>query len=67
MCQWRSFASVMPERGVIPLPKASAMERLKENQDVFDFKISREDLSVIGCMPQTAWSGQHPDRAGERE
>ena len=55
------------ERGVIPLPKASAMERLKENQDVFDFKISREDLSVIGCMPQTAWSGQHPDRAGERE
>lgn len=55
------------QRGVIPLPKASAPERLKENQDVFSFCISKEDMYMISCMPQTAWSGQHPDYIGERE
>ena len=32
-----------------------------ENMDIFDFEISWEDMSVLECMPQTAWSGEHPD------
>lgn len=49
------------ERGVLPLPKASTPERMKENQDVFGFEISREDMYRIGSMPPAGWSGEHPD------
>lgn len=51
------------QHGMVPLVKASTMERMKENMDIFDFEISPEDLSVIECMPPTAWSGEHPDFA----
>lgn len=46
---------------VIPLPKASSMDRMKQNQDIFSFEISREDMFRLETMPQTGWSGQHPD------
>lgn len=50
------------QNGVIPLPKSSAMERMKENQDLFSFEISQEDMYRLKTMPQTGWSGEHPDR-----
>lgn len=53
------------QRGVIPLPKSSSFERMKENQDIFSFEISREDMYRLETMPQTGWSGEHPDRARE--
>ena len=53
------------QRGIIPLPKASSYERMKQNQELFHFEISKEDMYRISCMPQTGWSGEHPDR--ERE
>lgn len=49
------------QRNIIPLPKASSMERLKENQDIFSFEISKEDMYRLDTMPQTGWSGEHPD------
>lgn len=49
------------ERGVLPLPKASSPERMKENQNVFGFEISREDMYRISSMPPAGWSGEHPD------
>ncbi len=49
------------QKGIIPLVKASKTERMKENTAVFDFEITPEDMSVLSCMPQTAWSGEHPD------
>lgn len=49
------------ERGVLPLPKASSYERMKQNQEVFGFKISEEDMLRIGTMPPAGWSGEHPD------
>ena len=49
------------QRGVIPLPKASSYDRMKQNQDVFGFEISREDMYRIGTMPPAGWSGEHPD------
>lgn len=49
------------QRGVVPLPKASSYERMAENRDVFGFTISGEDMYRIGTMPQTGWSGEHPD------
>lgn len=50
------------QKGVIPLPKASAMERMKENQDIFSLNIEETDMYRLETMPQTGWSGEHPDR-----
>lgn len=50
------------QNGVIPLPKSSTMERMKENQDLFSFEISEEDMYRLRTMPQAGWSGEHPDR-----
>ena len=51
------------QNGVIPLPKSSTAERMKENQDLFSFEISKEDMYRLRTMPQSGWSGEHPDRA----
>lgn len=50
------------QRDVIPLPKSSSAERMRQNQDLFSFEISKEDMYRIDTMPQTGWSGEHPDR-----
>lgn len=50
------------QKQVIPLPKSSSLERMKQNQNIFHFEISREDMFRLDTMPQTGWSGQHPDR-----
>ncbi|MGN0333841.1 MAG: aldo/keto reductase [Lachnospiraceae bacterium] len=50
------------QKGIIPLPKSGSLERMKQNQDIFSFEISAEDMSRIDTMPQTGWSGEHPDR-----
>lgn len=49
------------QKEIIPLVKASSLERMKENMDIFDFEITKEDMSILECMPQEAWSGEHPD------
>ncbi|CDM69931.1 Glyoxal reductase [Clostridium bornimense] len=38
------------QRGVIPIPKSSNEERIKENIDIFDFEISREDMNIIDSL-----------------
>ena len=48
---------------VLPLPKSSSKERMKENMEVFDFTISQTDMYRIMTLPQIGWSGEHPDRA----
>ncbi|MDO4285755.1 MAG: aldo/keto reductase [Eubacteriales bacterium] len=50
------------QRGVIPIPKASSPERMAENQRIFDFAITGEDMDRLATMPQAGWSGEHPDR-----
>ena len=49
------------QKSIIPLVKASGMERMKENLNVYDFEITREDMFILECMPQNAWLGEHPD------
>lgn len=53
------------QKGIIPIPKSSTMERMKENQDIFSFAIDMEDVYRLDTMPQTGWSGEHPDRKRE--
>lgn len=50
------------QRGIIPLPKSSSVERMKENLDLYSFEMEREDIWRLATMPQTGWSGEHPDR-----
>lgn len=49
-------------RGIVPLPKASSVARLRENLDLFSFEIEEEDIWRLMTMPQAGWSGEHPDR-----
>ena len=50
------------QEGVMPLPKASSPERMRENLACMDFVIDDEDISRIENMPPIGWSGEHPDR-----
>lgn len=47
--------------GVIPLPKATSPERQKQNLDIFNFEISKDDFNFLCCIPNTMWLGEHPD------
>ncbi len=49
------------QKGILPIPKASSREHILANLDVFDFELSGEDVSMISCMPQNTWLGEHPD------
>ena len=51
------------QKGILPIPKASTPEHMRSNMDVFDFDLSDDDLSMLSCMPQTAWLEEHPDFA----
>ncbi len=46
---------------VIPLPKSVSPSRIKENINIFDFEISKEDMTTINGMPSFGWSGLDPD------
>ncbi len=54
------------QRGVQPLPKASSQERMRENLDLCSFEMEQEDIWRLATMPQTGWSGEHPDRVRVR-
>lgn len=51
------------QSGVIPLPKATSIERQKQNLDVFDFELSQDDFNYLSSLPNTMWLGEHPDIA----
>lgn len=48
--------------GVLPLPKSSSKERMRQNLDVFGFNIEDDDMHQLMTLPQLGWSGEHPDR-----
>lgn len=48
--------------GVMPLPKASSIERLRENLRAVNITLDREDIMRLENMPPVGWSGEHPDR-----
>ena len=49
------------QNNILPLPKSSASERMKANLDIFDFDLELEDVYRLMTMPQTGWSGIHPE------
>lgn len=49
------------QSNVLPLPKSASLSRMKENLDIFDFDLDLEDVYRLTTMPETGWSGQHPE------
>ncbi|MCO5217960.1 MAG: aldo/keto reductase [Thermomicrobiales bacterium] len=50
------------QHGTLPLPKSVSADRIAQNADVFGFEISTEDMAAIDALPETGFSGLHPDR-----
>lgn len=46
---------------VVPLPKTSSIERMKQNMDI-NFELEKEDFEKILNMEETGWSGLDPDK-----
>jgi diketogulonate reductase-like aldo/keto reductase len=46
----------------VPLPKASMMQRMTQNLDVYGFEISDDDMKRILSMPEKGFSGYYPDK-----
>jgi diketogulonate reductase-like aldo/keto reductase len=38
------------QHGVVPIPKTVHPDRMKENADIFDFSISREDMEYLDTL-----------------
>ena len=49
------------QRGINSIPKASSAARMQNNIDIFNFEITTEDMHRLNTLPQTGWSGEHPD------
>lgn len=51
----------LKQRNILIIPKASSLERMKENLYSFSFELDREEMQKITSMPQCGWGGGHPD------
>ena len=49
------------QRGIPVIPKATKLERMKENMDIFDFELTFDEISFLSCLEQCGFSGEHPD------
>lgn len=45
------------------IPKASSMERMRQNLELPKMEIASQDMYLLRCLPQMGWSGEHPDLA----
>jgi diketogulonate reductase-like aldo/keto reductase len=62
----KGYAQIMlrwlVEQGVVILPKSVIPGRIKENIDIFDFQLDKEDLAAIAKQDsglRTCWSPVH--------
>ena len=49
------------QQNIAVIPKASSMERMRQNLELPEFVITEEDMHLLRCLPQAGWSGEHPD------
>ncbi|CAN1334037.1 Protein REDOX 2 [Linum perenne] len=70
LCQLLDYATIPPsvnqvalrwiyEQGVIPIVKSFNKERMKQNLDIFDWELTKDEVSRIEQIPQhRGWSGE---------
>ena len=51
------------QNDIIPLPKSSNIERMKQNLNIFDFTISEQDMNYINTMSFFAGSDMDPNES----
>jgi diketogulonate reductase-like aldo/keto reductase len=49
------------QMGVVTIPKSTTLTRIKENTDIFDFEISKEDMNKIEQLDKGLRIGMNPD------
>lgn len=49
------------QMGVVTIPKSTTLARIKENTDIFDFEISKEDMKKIEKLNNGFRIGMNPD------
>lgn len=49
------------QKGVMPIPKATDLQHQRDNLSIFDFTLTPEQMRELDRIPQTAFSGLHPD------
>ncbi|MDR0874698.1 MAG: hypothetical protein LBN12_00635, partial [Clostridiales Family XIII bacterium] len=49
------------DSGLIPLPKSGNPERIRENVNIFDFRLTAEDLAQIDALNWDRRLGPDPD------
>ena len=42
----------LTQRGIVAIPKSSHKERMEQNLNIFDFKLSSEEMAQIATMNQ---------------
>ena len=48
------------QHDVVPLPKSQSPERLRENLQIFDFELDKQDMAALDQMADCPWSGHDP-------
>lgn len=51
---------------VVPIPKSTTETRIVENLDIFDFKLTAEDIQDIDQLPEMGFSGELPNEWPDR-
>ncbi len=51
------------ERGMVPIPRSANREHLKENLDVFDFKLSAAEMAELKALNATNMRVVNPPHA----
>ena len=54
------------QNGIVPLPKSTNKDRIKENINVYNFTISAEYMDFINSMECFANSGLNPNKIFEK-
>ena len=51
------------QHGLVPLPKSVHPARIAANAEVFDFALTPEEMAALDALPETGFSGFHPEEA----
>lgn len=49
------------DKGTVPIPKSTTPERIKQNINVFDFELKKDDILAIDQIPHMGFSGELPN------